>query len=520
MAEGTEAPLGARLRVWILPLLVFTWLQCQAAQAAPDYDQALVAETLASGLAFIAPRALEETSVRQLAEWGLEGFAILDPTLSARLREGQVVLLQGGRQLAAEVAPRGDDAAAWGEMVAWIGQLAGEASPAVRRAGSGGIIASFFAEVFNRLDPYSRYVPPPPPSEAATPAAEGGIGVELGGRPGAVSVARLKADGPAAQAGVEVGERILAVDGVSTAGQGVATIGTWLAGPEGTELRITLAHPGRRPRVVTVMRQLVPPETVFPERRGALLVLHITGFVRDTDTRLEAELARHLEEGQKPPEGLILDLRGNRGGLLRQAVLAADALIAGGVVAVTAGRDPEASMVWQARPDDLAGGLPAVVLTDGRTASAAEILAAALQDHGRAVLVGSTTLGKGLVQAVGQLPDGGQIYVSWSRVLAPAGYPIQALGVMPQICTSLGPEITERQMRALAAGQLELRPALLRHDAMRAPLAMNTVLDLRAACPSAEPTGPADPDMQVAQRLLANPALYGAALLTPALAPY
>jgi len=105
-------------------------------------------------------------------------------------------------------------------------------------------------------------------------------------------------------------------------------------------------------------------------------------------------------------------------------------------------------------------------------------------------------------------------------VLAPAGYPIQALGVMPQICTSLGPEITERQMRALAAGQLELRPALLRHDAMRAPLAMNTVLDLRAACPSAEPTGPADPDMQVAQRLLANPALYGAALLTPALAPY
>jgi carboxyl-terminal processing protease len=214
---------------------------------------------------------------------------------------------------------------------------------------------------------------------------------------------------------------------------------------------------------------------------------------------------------------LIIDLRGNRGGLLRQAVLAADAVLSGGVVAVTVGRDPEASVVWHARPDDLSHGLPVVVLVDGRTASAAEILAAGLQDHGRAVVVGSTTLGKGLVQAVAQLPDGGEIFVSWSRVLAPAGYPIQALGVIPQICTSLGDARIEQQMKSLADGRLAMEGLLLRHAALRPPVPMNTVLDLRAGCPASEER---EADLRVAQRLLAKPELYDVARLSLTLPPY
>ncbi len=109
-----------------------------------------------------------------------------------------------------------------------------------------------------------------------------------------------------------------------------------------------------------------------------------------------------------------------------------------GVAVVTRGRDPQSNHIWSVQGGDLTGGIPIVVLVDGRTASAAEIMAAALADHGRAVVVGSATLGKGLVQTIAQLPDGGELFVTWSRVMAPLGWPLQGLGVMPQLCTSLG----------------------------------------------------------------------------------
>jgi len=151
-----------------------------------------------------------------------------------------------------------------------------------------------------------------------------------------------------------------------------------------------------------------------------------------------------------------------------------------------------------------------VVLVDGRTASAAEILAAALQDQGRAVVVGSATLGKGLVQTIAPLPDGGELFVTWSRVLTPSGYPLQGLGVLPQICTSLGQEQLARQMASLAEGRLAMRDAVLRHAAARAPVPPPQMIELRAPCPAAEGR---DGDLRVAQALLDNPAAYNAALL-------
>jgi len=196
---------------------------------------------------------------------------------------------------------------------------------------------------------------------------------------------------------------------------------------------------------------------------------------------------------------------------LRQAAQTADLVLGGGVVAITEGRDPVASTTWQARPDDISGGLPIIVLVDGRTASAAEILAAALQDHGRAVLVGSATLGKGLVQTVLGLPDGGELFVTWSRVLAPAGYPLQSLGVLPQICTSLGSEALASQLAALAHGRLEMLPALLRHDATRPSTPPSEILQIRASCPAAEG---GEQDLITSRRLLAMPGLLDAARLS------
>ena len=153
-----------------------------------------------------------------------------------------------------------------------------------------------------------------------------------------------------------------------------------------------------------------------------------------------------------------------------------------------------------------------VVLVDGLTASAAEVLAAALADRGRAVVVGSATFGKGLVQTIVPLPDGGELFITWSRILAPRGWPIQGLGVLPQVCTSLGGGSARQQVNALAGGRQSMQAAIDAHRGARPPLPLARIQAIRDACPAAE--GRAD-DLSVARDLIANPAAYAAALLPP-----
>ena len=142
-----------------------------------------------------------------------------------------------------------------------------------------------------------------------------------------------------------------------------------------------------------------------------VLALKISGFDKGTGNQFSSALAAAMS-AQPPPKGLLLDLRGNRGGVLRQAILVADSLLQSGPIAQTAGRDPDADQSFSAEGADLTGGIKIVVLVDGQTASAAEILTAAPADNRRAVVVGSETLGKGLVQTVTSLPDGGELFVT------------------------------------------------------------------------------------------------------------
>jgi carboxyl-terminal processing protease len=151
-----------------------------------------------------------------------------------------------------------------------------------------------------------------------------------------------------------------------------------------------------------------------------------------------------------------------------------------------------------------------VVLVDGQTASAAEILAAALADNRRAVVVGSSTLGKGLVQAVTPLPDGGELFITWSRVLAPRSWPLQSLGVIPQVCTSLGPQQLSTQLNALKQGINLMAPTIAASRAGRAPMPIDQILAIRNACP-ADIGG--DLDITAARFLMSSPAAYRAALV-------
>ncbi len=284
-----------------------------------------------------------------------------------------------------------------------------------------------------------------------------------------------------------------------------------LAGPSGSLVELTLRGRDARPRTVTLERISLPPETVTAATRDGVLVLQVTGFARNTAARLAQELITGLSVSPQP-RGVVVDLRGNRGGLLRQAVAAAAMMQPDGVVAITAGRHPQAAHEFRADGRDLAAGLPVIVLVDGRTASSAEILAASLSDQRRAVVVGSATLGKGLVQTIDELPDGGELLVTWSRVLAPRGWPIQGLGVLPQVCTSLGGENLARQMELLASGTPPFAAAVSQHRLARAPLPPGDALAIRSTCPAAEGR---DADLATARFLINTPPAYRAALLPP-----
>jgi carboxyl-terminal processing protease len=478
-------------------------------------DQGLVISVTATALAFMAPRTLEAVPIPRLALWGLRSLTTLDARLSVELKDGALRLSLSTRLLLARKPPAEADADGWGRAIADMVRAGWDASEAVRHAGTNGITGAFFDELFNHLDPYSRYVSP---AEAALDrdrrAGRGGIGAAIGLLRGGFVVQDVIDDGPAANAGVRIGDRLLEVDGNPTQDTDLTAVNRMLAGPSGTAVRLTLRGRDGRRRSVDITRAIIVPETVLAERVQDALVLHITAFSSDTGARLGAAIVHGLA-GPRPPRGLVLDLRGNRGGLLREAVSAAETLLSEGVVSTSAGRDPQAAHEFRASGQDLSRGAPIVVLVDGRSASAAEVLAAALADQRRAVVVGSATLGKGLVQTIAPLPDGGTLYLTWSRVLAPLGWPIQGLGVLPQVCTSFGEAATRRQLQELVQGQQPMADALIRHRASRAPLPPAEILQIRSVCPAAEGR---DIDLPTARFLIDNPGAYATALL-PVLPP-
>ncbi len=495
-----------------------------AQSARPVFEVRLAASVFAQAFAFIATRALEPVTVQQLALWGLGGLSALDPALSVRIDPNALRLVQGGRDIYQRgiPIPTGDPDAGggaehasevWGPAVAEMLSAAWNASDGVRRAGTPGVIAATLEEIVTHLDPYSRYVAPgAADADRDRRLGDAGAGLKLGRQGRAVIVLSVNQAGPAADAGIVAGDRLLAVDDQPIEGEDLVTILAMIAGVEGTDVSLTLRGRDGTVRTVEAERAVVPPETVFAERRSDLLVIRIAGFSADTDQRLRQELARWIGRGRL--RGIVIDLRGNRGGLLRQAVATTELLQGAGVIATTEGRNPAARHDFKGTELDGTDGLRIAVLVDGRSASAAEIMAAALADNGRAVVIGSGTLGKGLVQTVANLPDGGELFVSWSRVLAPLGWPIQGLGVMPQVCTSLGSESLALQIQALGRGQSRLGPALAQHRAARAPLLPATILSLRENCPAADgPDARNDQDFSTARTVLGSPRVFEAALL-------
>jgi carboxyl-terminal processing protease len=288
------------------------------------------------------------------------------------------------------------------------------------------------------LDPHSGYMPPDDFDDMRTQTrgSFGGLGIEVTQEDGFIKVVTPMDGTPADKAGVEPGDIITHVDGESLMGLNLAQAVDMMRGPVGSEIIITVVRNGvAEPFDLSIIRDTIRLQAVRVRTEGDIVILRVTTFNEQTFPNLRDGLNEAIAElgGQENLGGVVLDLRNNPGGLLTQAIQVSDAFLDQGEIVSTRGREEGAGERFNSQPGDLINGKPLVVLINSGSASASEIVAGALQDHRRAIVVGTRSFGKGSVQTVMPLRGDGAIRLTTSLYYTPSGRSIQALGVSPDI---------------------------------------------------------------------------------------
>lgn len=288
------------------------------------------------------------------------------------------------------------------------------------------------------LDPHSSYLSADDAAamRVQTRGEFGGLGIEVTQEEGFVKVVSPIDGTPADAAGILAGDFITAVDGESVLGLTLDDAVELMRGPVGSEIIVTIVREGEiEPFEVSIIRDTIKLTAVRHRTEGNAVVLRVTTFNDQTFPNLEAGLKEQIDAagGIENIDGFVLDLRNNPGGLLNQAIYVSDAFLDAGEIVSTRGRAPEDGDRFNAQPGDLAEGKPIVVLINGGSASASEIVAGALQDHRRAIVVGTKSFGKGSVQTVVPLQGEGAMRLTTARYYTPSGRSIQALGISPDI---------------------------------------------------------------------------------------
>src|SRR6056297_2138064 len=313
------------------------------------------------------------------------------------------------------------------------------------------------------LDPHSSYLSPEDAADmrVQTRGEFGGLGIEVTQEDGFVKVVSPIDGTPADDAGIEAGDFITHVDGESVLGLTLDEAVDMMRGPVGSEIIITVVREGEaEPFDVSIIRDTITLTAVRSRLQGDTVVLRVTTFNDQTFSNLEEGLSEQVEAagGMDAIEGIVLDLRNNPGGLLNQAIRVSDAFLEKGEIVSTRGRQPEDGDRYNATPGDLAEGKPIVVLINGGSASASEIVAGALQDHRRAIVVGTKSFGKGSVQTVMPLRGDGAMRLTTARYYTPSGRSIQSLGVSPDI-------VVEQPRRAAETEEAEEETPRARFEA-------------------------------------------------------
>ena len=491
----------------IVPLAFALLLSACASQ--PRAPQAFIPveaaqRTLSVGFQQLSDRYLEYLPVGVLAFEGMRGLNALDPdfevvriddTISFGIDESHRHTLK---------APADTDADGWASVALDAVLLTQPDSPSISVAPVDRIYEAIFDGSLSLLDSYSRYAGA---GEAIhnrdKRSGFGGIGVVVLNTARGASIVQVMTDSPAVRAGLVEGDIITHIDR-SPVGP-LSDVSDVARGPIGTSVTLRLEKRGGETVDIELKRQRVIAPTVEVTAHNDIVTARISGFNRSTTRELSTQVNEAISRLRGSARGLVLDLRGNPGGLLSEAVRVADLFISEGRILTTQGRHPASVHFYDAREDDIAAGLPIIVLVNGRSASASEIVAAALQDHERAIVIGSSSYGKGTVQMVVALPNEGELTVTWSQFLTPSGYVLNGLGVHPSICTSAaGANVDQLIRRVLDSGTdlahvLDVWRGIDRHPE-------TSRNELKALCPASDLAS--DTDITVAEALIADATLY------------
>ena len=285
------------------------------------------------------------------------------------------------------------------------------------------------------LDPYSAYMNPEvfKESQQETSGEFGGLGIEVTMEAGVVKVITPIDDTPAAKAGVKAGDYIVRINGEQVQGKTLMEAVNLMRGPVGTSIEITIRRKGlKKAKIIKIIREVIEVRSVISKQiQNKVGYLRLRAFNQNSGSQLKKEISK-IEKNKKTV-GYILDLRNNPGGLLSQAIKIADFFLNDGEIVSTNGRKARENKKFFARKGDKINGKPLIVLINNGSASASEIVAGALQDQKRAVLLGETTYGKGSVQSIIPLKNRGAIRLTVSKYYLPSGKSISEIGVIPDI---------------------------------------------------------------------------------------
>jgi carboxyl-terminal processing protease len=330
------------------------------------------------------------------------------------------------------------------------------------------------------LDPHSSYMEGSDYSQlrTTTDGNYGGVGLSVTIEDGAVKVITPTEDTPADRAGIKAGDYITHVDGELLYGLDLDEAVEKMRGQPGTQTKLTIVRPGRdKPFDVAITRARIELRPVKWEVKDGIGIVNINTFAGNTGAATEAALTAIDKATGGKPLGYVVDLRSNPGGLLNEAVRVSDAFLERGEIVSERGRDKKDIESWYAKPGDMSHGLPIIVLVDVGSASAAEIVAGALQDHRRALVMGEQSFGKGSVQGVSELTPTSALRLTIARYYTPSGRSVQAGGITPDIIVpqlsdpdyKTRPRVREADLRRHLLSQATVKDDVLEDDTTTDP---------------------------------------------------
>jgi len=507
--QDRKTPVGLR---WLTISSIASALalgSCSQGGPLASFDRNNTQSLFREGYQQISHYYIENTDAEHLAIAGLAKLSTVDPSISVQRQGDNVVVLQNGAVLDQYPAPPPKDDSGWGSVTASILESARKASPKLARDKEDDVDKVVFDGAVGTLDRFSHYASPEAARELrAERSGFGGIGVTLdGSEDSQVRILSVIPDSPAGRAGLKADDVILTVDGTPAKALSREQVVARLRGKPGTEVVLGIERKGSPGMTLSIARAHIVLPTVEMARDGKIITLRISSFNEETGDRLRDAIVKARHEIGGPPSGVILDLRDNPGGLLDQSVEVLDAFLDGGVATSTLGRLPESRKSYEVDPTHLTDGAAVVVLVNGGSASASEIVASTLQDSGRAVVIGTSSYGKGTVQTVLDLMNDGELTVTWAKLITPEGYVLHEHGVVPTVCTS-----------GISGDQASLQQAVVRGTVTgagpaagpRAALSDQSWKQLRDGCPAERVDR--DADVTIAKELLRDPSLYERAL--------